>query len=154
MAYVLINDITTTPDAPPEFRALEREGGNVHRDMKYPARFASIQKKAYPDLQPLKSDLQPQQLFELVQATALEMPGWAIASIEPMRLSLEAVSTTRFLRFKDDVVIQVRADHGSTDEGGGSSVHMRSKSRLGRSDLGANAKRIHRFFARLAKKLD
>lgn len=154
MAYVLINDITTTPEAPPEFRALEREGGNVHRDMKYPSRFVSVQKKAYPELRPLESDLPPQQLFELVQATALEMPGWVIASIEPSRFSLEAVSTTRFLRFKDDVVIQVRADLVSGDGSVGSSVHMRSKSRLGRSDFGANAKRIRRFFARLAKKLD
>jgi uncharacterized protein (DUF1499 family) len=148
MGRFSLNDITTTPDAPPVFRALEREGSNVRRDMNYPKHFAEAQKKAYPKLLPLKSDLPAAQLFEMVQAAALEMPRWAIASVESARLSLEAVAATRFLRLKDDVVIQVRPEAD-----GGSSVHMRSKSRLGRGDFGTNSRRIGAFFALLAEKL-
>ena len=145
MPLKLFNDITTTPDSPPEFRALEREGRNVDRDMKYPPSFAQIQRKSYPKLIPLHSDLSADKLFELVQAAALEMSHWEIASVESTRLSLEAVATSRLLRLKYDIVIQVRPDEQ------GSSVHMRCKSRLG--GAGTGAKRICGFFKRLFKKL-
>ena len=52
---------------------------------------------------------------------------------------IEAVDTTRFFRFKDDVVVRIRAT--ST----GSRIDLRSRSRVGRSDLGKNAKRILSF---------
>jgi uncharacterized protein (DUF1499 family) len=143
-----LTDITTTPEAPPEFRALEREPRNVNRDMKYPAELAAMQRQRYPELAPLRSDLAIEQVFEQVQAAALDMRGWAIASVEAHRFSLEAVATTALFRFKDDVVIQVRAEVG-----GGATVHMRSKSRLPLTDFGASARQIRLFFARLAEKL-
>ena len=58
---------------------------------------------------------------------------------------LEVVATTRLMHFKDDVAVEVRP------EGTGSSVHMRSKSRVGKGDLGANAKRIRMFLSELSK---
>ena len=52
---------------------------------------------------------------------------------------IEAVATTRWFGFKDDVVVRL------TPAAGGARVDVRSKSRVGRSDVGANAKRIERF---------
>jgi uncharacterized protein (DUF1499 family) len=49
--------------------------------------------------------------------------------------------------FKDDFVIEVRPS-----DGGGSRIEMRSKSRDGISDFGANARRIRAFFAMLARR--
>jgi uncharacterized protein (DUF1499 family) len=53
------------------------------------------------------------------------------------------VATTRWFGFKDDVAIRI------SPAGAGSRVDMRSRSRVGRSDLGANARRIREFLARL-----
>lgn len=137
-----INDITTTPDDPPKFRKLaEMQKG---RDMSYPASFAEAQKKAYPDLAPLRMPVSPDQAFAEVGRAARSMPRWEIVTEDPKGRVLEAIARTRLMRFKDDVVVEVRPD------GSGSAVHMRSKSRLGKSDLGANAARIRRFFAVLS----
>jgi uncharacterized protein (DUF1499 family) len=56
---------------------------------------------------------------------------------------LEATATSRFYGFKDDMVVRIRrvAD--------GTQVDVRSKSRVGRSDLGQNAKRIRAFLTEL-----
>ena len=51
-----------------------------------------------------------------------------------------ATDTTFWFGFKDDVAIRIRADAN-----GGSLVDVRSVSRVGGSDLGANAARIERF---------
>ena len=52
---------------------------------------------------------------------------------------IEAVDTTRFMAFKDDVVIRIRSDKQETV------LDLRSVSRVGQGDLGANAKRIRAF---------
>jgi uncharacterized protein (DUF1499 family) len=141
-AAPLINDITTTPDDPPRYRKIaEMRSGN---DYAYPAAFAAVQKKGYPDLAPLKLPLSPDQAFAKVAESARAMPRWRIVSEDAKAGVLEAVASTRIMRYKDDVVIEVRPD------GKGAAVHMRSKSRLGKGDLGANAARIRRFFEALA----
>ena len=63
------------------------------------------------------------------------MISWSYA---PDRL-FEALATTRVFRFVDDVAVRVRRG------GGGSVIDVRSTSRVGRSDLGANAARIRAF---------
>jgi uncharacterized protein (DUF1499 family) len=70
--------------------------------------------------------------------------GWRIVAAVPEEGRIEATATTPLLRFKDDVVIRV------TSRGNGSRIDMRSKSRLGKSDLGANAKRIRAYFRALS----
>jgi uncharacterized protein (DUF1499 family) len=49
---------------------------------------------------------------------------------------IEATATTFWFGFKDDVVLRIRPTAN------GSIVDVRSVSRVGQSDLGANAKRI------------
>jgi uncharacterized protein (DUF1499 family) len=76
---------------------------------------------------------------------AARASGWEIVSSDTASGSLEATATTRWFGFKDDVIVRVRPEAG-----GGSRVDVRSASRVGESDLGANAKRIREFLSRLA----
>lgn len=122
-----INDITTTPAAPPRL------------GWPYPEeKFAALQYRLYPSLVPWKSSLSPKDLFARAEELARAQAGWQV--VEAEGLYLHAVVTTPLLRFKDDVAIDVRAESPA-----GSSLHMRSRSRLGRSDFGANYKRIRAF---------
>jgi uncharacterized protein (DUF1499 family) len=57
---------------------------------------------------------------------------------------VEATDTTGWFGFKDDISIRVRPDPN------GSRVDVRSVSRVGRSDIGANATRVRDFLARLS----
>ena len=68
-----------------------------------------------------------------------ESLGWEIVESRPQDGHLEARDTSRVFRFVDDVVVRIRADRRGTR------VDLRSKSRDGRGDLGANADRIREF---------
>jgi uncharacterized protein (DUF1499 family) len=139
-----INDITTDTMNPPQFVTAPSLPANRGRDMSYPgASFAARQRRGYPTLAPLHVDMPPNEAFQRVQAAARHMPGWEITRTEPAARALEGVATTRLFRFKDDFVIEVRPQDGH------SIVQMRSKSRDGKGDIGANAARITAFFAAL-----
>jgi len=69
--------------------------------------------------------------------------GWRIVAAVPAEGRLEATATTPVLRFKDDVVVRV------VPALNGSRVDIRSVSRFGRGDMGANAKRVRAFLAAL-----
>ena len=117
---------------------------NRGRDMAYPGgAVTEAQRQAYPDLQPLDLPLPPPDAFARVIATMQTMPAWEITAADPRSGLIEAVATSRLFRFQDDIVIRVRPHDG------GSRIDMRSKSRDGRGDLGANAARIRTFFAAL-----
>jgi uncharacterized protein (DUF1499 family) len=139
-----INDITTDTVNPPQFVIAGSLSGNEGRDMRYPgAEFAAQQKDGYPTLAPLKIDAPPDDVFQRVITAARDMPAWEITRNDAATRTLEGVSTSKWFRFKDDFVIEVRPSNG------GSIVEMRSKSRTGRGDIGANAARIQAFFSRL-----
>lgn len=131
----LINDITTDLDDPPRFSAvlpLRPEGSNA-------AEYGGPEvAAAQRQVQPLHSTLAPRRAFERALEVADEL-GWDIVAQSPDTGIIEAVDTTPFFRFKDDVVIRVRPD------GQGSRIDLRSHSRVGRSDLGKNASRIMEF---------
>jgi uncharacterized protein (DUF1499 family) len=133
-----INDITTSLDDPPGFVALTEEPANQGRDMAYPgAEFADQQKNLYPDLAPIEVTTSVPETVGRVKA-AMEGFGWEVVRADPASGTVEAMETSRIFRFVDDVVVRVRpTDHGSV-------VDVRSKSRDGKSDLGANAARIRR----------
>jgi uncharacterized protein (DUF1499 family) len=135
-----INDITTDPDDPPQF-VFEAE----RRDMSYPGEeFASQQRAAYTDLGPIEIAKPPAEALAEVRAAA-EALGWEIVAEDAASGRLEATHTTAIFRFVDDVVVRVRAD------GSGSRVDVRSKSRDGQGDIGANAARIRALSAQLAR---
>lgn len=132
-----INDVTTTPDDAPRFRRRPEPG--------YPPGNAAAQREAYPDLAPIARPEPPAAAFAAAAAAARRMPRWEIVLEDPDARVLEAVATTRLLRFKDDIVLEVRPAPA------GSELHLRSRSRLGKADFGANAARIRAFAAELAR---
>ena len=139
-----INDITTDTANPPQFVAAITIDANRGRDMAYPGpSFAEQQRAGYPDLAPLQLPGSPDEVFKRVEAAARQMPTWQLTRTDLAAHALEGVDTTALFRFQDDFVIEVRPQDS------GSVVQMRSKSRDGKGDIGANAARIQGFFAQL-----
>lgn len=137
-----IHDITTDLEHPPEFVAIKPLRTAVHNslDRLEPENLAALQKAGYPDLGPLLLDEPFDQVFNRTVALVRQR-GWTIASASAGRI--EAISTTPVMGFKDDVAIRIQA------EGNRTRIDMRSASRVGKSDLGANAARIRAFMADL-----
>lgn len=134
-----IHDITTDTENPPEFVAvltLLKKGENS--PVYGGAEVAALQRKAYPDIIPLILPIPPDQTFERAIAVGRSL-GWQIIDADRNSLRIEAVDTTFWFGFKDDIVIRV----GQQDSG--SRVDIRSESRVGVSDLGKNAERIRKF---------
>jgi len=104
-----------------------------------------LQKSGYPDIAPVILALPADQAFARAKAVAEKMPGWNVTHADAESGRIEATSTSKLFHFVDDIVIRVRPD------GAGSRVDLRSRSRVGQSDLGANAARIRAFSAELAK---
>jgi uncharacterized protein (DUF1499 family) len=143
--YPAINDITTDIDNPPQFVHAQNLPGNQGRNLSYnKVKYAEPQQRGYGTLEPLRVPLDPDQAFKQVTSVAGEMPGWTITYVDPKNRSLEGVATSALFHFQDDFVIQVRSAPS------GSLVEMRSKSRVGEGDVGANYKRIKAFFGKLS----
>lgn len=140
----MIHDISTDTDTPPAFVAALplRQGAANPPDYAGPE-VAAQQKAAYPDLAPLALPLAPADAVARATEAARSL-GWEVIASEPAAGRVEAVATTAWWGFKDDVVVRV-ADNGQ----GGSLIDVRSKSRVGKSDLGANAARIRAFLAKM-----
>lgn len=138
-----IHNISTDTIDPPAFDkvvALRGEGSNP---LEYDAaKLADVQKKAYPDVQPLVSDVAPGEMFNRAKAV-LEKMELEIVNADSDNGILEGTATTFWFGFKDDVVVRVRP------QGNGSIVDIRSVSRVGLSDVGVNAKRIRAILAGL-----
>lgn len=141
LSVPVIHDVTTDTGDPPDFvsetiraaprvNALEYAGTDTARQ----------QASAYPDLRALRSPLPPREAFLKAGRTAEEL-GWKIVLEDAAAMRLEAVDTSFWFGFKDDVSIRIRP------LGSGSTIDLRSVSRVGRSDLGVNAARIRRFAA-------
>jgi uncharacterized protein (DUF1499 family) len=105
--------------------------------------FARMQREAYPDLVPLSVPGPAAQAFERALAAAHQMPGWEITRSDPERGEIEATATSRIFGFVDDVALRVRS---APD---GARIDLRSRSRPGRPDFGANASRIRAFIREL-----
>ncbi len=139
-----IHDITTDWENPPAFSAIAPIRRGAPNPVEYGgAVVADQQRKAYPDIQPMLLDLPAGQAFDRALEAAREM-GWEIVDANPAHGRIEATATTFWFGFKDDVVVRVSA----TDTG--SRFDIRSLSRVGRSDVGANAARIRAYLAKLA----
>ena len=97
----------------------------------------------YPDIQPQRFAKPFDQVFAAALAAARDME-LEITSQSPEKGEIQAVATTRVFRFKDDVTISIGRD---------GQVNVRSRSRIGKGDLGTNARRIRDFQASLGKRL-
>ena len=140
-----INDISTDLVYPPPFVHALKLPANEGRDMRYPESFKEVVKEAYPELRSLGLTDAVDAVFARAMDLARE-EGWEVTSSEITQKDsvIEGYATTHVFGFVDDFVIRI-----TKAEGGGCVVDMRSKSRDGKGDLGANAARISEFFSKL-----
>ena len=140
-----IHDITTDTENPPRFAAVLP----LRKDAANPANYggpeiAAQQRAGYPDIQPLTLRIPSQQAFTQALQAA-EAMGWDIVAANPTEGRIEATDTTFWFGFKDDIVVRIQA------LGDGSRVDVRSVSRVGKSDVGANAQRIRAYLRTLSR---
>lgn len=139
-----IHDITTDTATPPLFVAILPLRKDAPNAAEYGGpEVAAQQRTGYPDLGPLLLHTSPAQAFTRALDAARDM-GWEIVAVEPAEGRIEATDTTLWFGFKDDVVVRVKPENG------GSRIDVRSVSRVGRSDVGTNAKRIRAYLIRIA----
>ena len=150
-----IHEVATDLEDRPQFTRLELREDYLEKvpdmgraDLKAlgpEARWKAIHREAYGDLKTIRVPMSVEDTIRRAERLALDR-GWDVALADPAAGLLEATETSRFFRFKDDVVLRVRAAPQ-----GGSLVDMRSISRVGGSDVGMNAKRVRAFLADLRK---
>lgn len=143
-----IHDISTDTSNPPEFVAIAPLRADAPNPVEYAGEeSATQQQEAYPDIETMRFDNPPQQVFEAA-LEVVENSGWELVEANANDGRIEATATTQWFGFKDDVVIRITSDNSST------LLDIRSKSRLGASDVGANAARIRDFRDDLQSQLD
>jgi uncharacterized protein (DUF1499 family) len=150
----LINDVTTDLTDPPDFSrssaALAARGERPGDDT--PESMREEQRRAYPDIQPIVLDLEADDAFALVRRAVAAL-GWRIvAQTRPGGRTgvghIDAVDHSLIMGFPSDVTIRIRPLAGQTR------IDIRSASRYGRHDFGANARRIRKFGTELQAQLD
>jgi hypothetical protein len=140
-----IHDVSTSVTNPPAFVDIValREGAGAPNPAQYlDDGSAELQLAAFPEIKTVVL----QDSYEDVFAEALDAAedmDWQIVSANLAEGRIEAVATTGYVGFKDDVVIRIR------DDGNAIAVDVRSKSRMGKGDMGKNAARIRAFINEL-----
>jgi uncharacterized protein (DUF1499 family) len=140
-----IHDVTTDIDDPPAFSEAIAQQPDRRNGVAYPDGGDDVpatQRELFPDLETLTLAATPAEAVEQSRTAALAI-GWTVTAVDADSGIIEAHDTTTFFRFVDDVVIRVRSTAG------GSEIDVRSNSRVGGGDLGANAKRIRAFLDKL-----
>ncbi len=150
----VLNDVSTDLDDPPAF-SLSRKAMAARKDWvpaSVPAAVRQAQAKAYPDVQPILLDLDGDEAYQTVLRAVFARHWTIIEAIPPGgRLGLghvDAVAHGLIFGFADDIAIRIRPLAGQTR------VDVRSVSRVGRHDFGANAQRIEAFTDELKAEAD
>ncbi len=138
--YPPIHNISTDRENPPQFTEAATQRGSDSNPLEYSSELASVQHSAYPDLSTVLSNDSVVETYEKALALCLEN-GWDVYGKSPEKGLIEAVDTTFWFGFKDDIVIRIQATET------GSKMDLRSVSRVGVSDVGVNANRIRQFVA-------
>lgn len=136
--HPLIRDITTDTLDPPVFSATEQQGGATSNTLATAPETIAAQRQSYPDLQTVQTDLSIEEVFNKAKHTAVAL-GWDIYYENLNDGVIEATDTTAIMAFTDDIVIRLRTNAKGT------LVDLRSASRIGKGDMGTNAKRIRKF---------
>ncbi|HHW4401010.1 TPA: DUF1499 domain-containing protein [Aeromonas hydrophila] len=134
----LVNDVSTDPNNPPQL--LWAAELRTAQDLPInPAPLKAFEGKPGP----LFTSASPAEVITEAHAL-MEQLGW---QVRPSQEGLEAVVTTGWFGFQDDVALRVFAGPKETR------IDMRSASRQGQSDLGTNRARIEEFLIRLNERL-
>ena len=144
-AYPYIHDISTDTLNPPDFVIVDQLRAADDHSIEYDGlEVAELQVKAYPDIKTLVIDGDIEKHLQSAENVLNDM-NLDIVSVDIESGRIEAVATSFLFGFKDDMVIRMTETDGAQV-----AVDVRSKSRVGKSDLGQNAKRIRRFMEGLA----
>ena len=148
MAFVLppIRQASTDLDDPPPYliSAKAREARGESEPPAPDAATEEVQRAAYSDLGPIEVEMDSSGAYKLALNVAQEL-GWRIVDTEPPNLAgdasalIEAISQSRFFGFVSDIAIRIRPGATRTR------IDVRSYSRVGGHDFGANARRLRRF---------
>ncbi|MCS3902663.1 uncharacterized protein (DUF1499 family) [Methylohalomonas lacus] len=142
-----IHDISTDLDDPPEFVDIAPLRADAPNPVEYAgADTAEAQREAYPGIQPLYFDAPVEHVFRAAEQAVADL-DWELIAADEDAGRIEVTDTTRWFGFKDDVVIRIQPDNDRTR------LDMRSKSRVGKSDVGTNAARIRTFLEVMRIKL-
>ena len=140
-----IHDISTDTTNPPEFVLAKQSRHHSHNSLSYDSANVPLQSQAYPHIKPVIISQEPPVVMVSVMA-AMNKLGWQLHKNDSDvgsandALVVEAYIKTPLLGFVDDVVVRI-----TPEESGTSRIDVRSVSRIGVSDLGANAERIRLF---------
>ena len=137
-----IYDVTTDPIDPPRFEAIARLRPRDANPVNYAGLYAAEQQReAYADIEPDVTEASPQDAYDAALKVVTKRK-WRVVDARPPQAAppreglIEAIARTPILGFRDDVVVRVRAAPE------GARIDIRSASRYGRHDLGANAARV------------
>ncbi len=150
LQYPLLYDISTDLEDPPTFSAaIGERRGESSNSLAFTAQAAQLHAESYPDVDTLVIlNKSRSESFELAMSVARDM-DWTFVTANSESGRFEAVATTFWFGFQDDVVVRVRAN----SKGPGSLIDVRSASRVGVSDIGTNARRIRRFLSEIESRL-
>ncbi|MDO6694721.1 DUF1499 domain-containing protein [Aliiglaciecola sp. 3_MG-2023] len=138
-----IHDISTDLVNPPKFSAIATLRADAPNPVEYAGEeTAKQQREAYPQL---KSQVYTQSSAQVFGATEAAMNdlGWELVNADKSAGIIEATDTTTWFGFKDDVIVRIASAQAGTV------LDVRSKSRVGRSDLGKNAERIQQLIEKI-----
>ena len=102
---------------------------------------------AYPELAPQVFERPPDEVYAAVREAAASVPRWKVVRTDDAARVVDVEVRTAFGGFTDDLTARVEP------EGTGARVVVRSRSRVGRGDLGENARHIAALQRRLARVL-
>jgi uncharacterized protein (DUF1499 family) len=91
----------------------------------------------FPELRTRHYSLSADELFGKVKEAVGRMPSWTVAESNDNSRELHAIVTSKLFRFKDDVNVSV-----VPEPGGRPLVQIKSVSRVGQGDLGANTRHV------------
>ncbi len=155
-----IHDVSTDTVDPPMFtQAILSQRGDGTNPVNYVGKkdprgkelVSVLQASGYPDIKSQTFSANRDEVSKAARNVLVDFYGHAEDDVAESASAtlVQGTHTTFWFGFKDDVIIRVR-DNGQ----GGSVVDMRSLSRVGGSDIGANAARIRKLQAALDKKVD
>jgi uncharacterized protein (DUF1499 family) len=152
-----IHDVTTDTQNPPQFVAAASDRKEGDHPVTYEGEALAQQQLAgYPDLKSLELNQPIEAVVTQAQDVAAAM-GWDVIAmnINEPPMTIEAVDESVLFGFKDDIVIRLESfttPEQNVDVPAKTRVDVRSMSRVGKSDLGANAARIEAFLSALKKR--
>ena len=159
-----IHDISTDLVNPPVFVFAQVERGPGENTLDHEGEvLAEQQRQGYPQLASLHLSASKVDVWAAAMRV-IAKSNWRVLGEDKARGHIEAVAITRVMGFADDIVIRISADvddkntsdnvsSGKAAASKGVVVDVRSVSRVGVSDLGANAARIESFFKALQNQL-